>query len=593
MPAVSQTIASFRRILVANRGEIAVRVVRACHELGLEAVAVYGPGEERAVHVRAADDAYRIPSEAALPYLDIAALVAVARQVGAQAVHPGYGFLAENADFAAACAGAGLVFVGPSPRAIRAMGDKVEARRIALAAGVPVVPGTEAAVASVADAQAWADAHGYPVAVKAAGGGGGRGFRVAHAAGELAEAFAGSAGEAARYFNNPTVYLERYLERPRHIEVQIFADAHGHVLSLGERDCSIQRRHQKLIEETPSPAVTPELRRALGAAAVALAGAVDYRGAGTVEFLLAGDGSFYFLEMNTRIQVEHTITEMVTGCDLVKEQLRVAAGLPLSFHERDLHPRGHAIECRINAEDAGRDFAPTPGTLTRYREPGGFGVRVDSGMEAGAAILPAYDSLIAKLVAWGRDREEAIARMRRALRDFEVGGVATTIPFHRAVLAHPVFAAGEATTAFLPEHPEVLPPPAAAAAASTAPAASEPREVLVEVNGRRLLVRVHEEAAPAGAAPANALPSPRPLAPRRSAARPSANGAELTSPIQGTVVRVAVQPGQPVKHGELVCVVEAMKMENELVAHRDGVVAAVGVAPGDAVKIGAVVATIA
>ncbi len=368
-------------------------------------------------------------------------------------------------------------------------------------------------------------------------------------------------------------------------------------MGVGERDCSIQRRHQKLLEETPSPAVGPELRRALGEAAVALARAVDYRGAGTVEFLLTPEGQFFFLEMNTRIQVEHPVTEAVTGIDLVKEQLRVAAGFPLSFEEGDLQTRGHALECRINAEDPGRDFAPAPGVLTRYREPAGFGVRVDSAMESGAAILPAYDSLIAKLVVWGRDRDEAIARTRRALAEFEVDGVPTTIPFHRAVLDHPVFRAGKATTAFLTEHPEALPPPAAVGrAAADPPGDAAPREVVAEVNGRRFVVRISglHQAPSQPSAPARRRPPPAPgrAVPTGPGGRVAANGNELTSPIQGTVVRVAVNAGQTVARGEVVCVVEAMKMENELAAHRDGTVEALRVSAGDPVKIGDVVAVI-
>ena len=587
------------RVLVANRGEIARRIIRACHELGIAAVAVYGPGEERALHVEDADDAYRLPSDAPLPYLDIEAMIAVAQQAGAAAVHPGYGFLAENATFAEACTEAGLIFVGPPAPAIRAMGDKVEARRIAASAGVEVVPGTDAPVGSAEEARIWADQHGYPVAVKAAGGGGGRGFRVARRAEDLEDAFAGSAGEAARYFGNPAVYLERYFDHPRHIEVQLFADAHGQAVAIGERDCSVQRRHQKLIEETPAPGVADVLRLALGDAAVALARAVDYRGAGTVEFLLDREGRFYFLEMNTRIQVEHTVTEAVTGIDLVKEQVRVAAGAPLSFDREDAQPRGHAIECRINAEDPGRGFAPAPGTLTAYREPGGPGIRVDGAMEVGASILPAYDSLIAKLVAWGRDRDEAIARMERALGEFRIGGVPTTIPFHRAVLAHPAFRAGAVTTTFVEDHSEVLPPPTTLGGTSEEPSPQETlsgaeREILVEVDGRRLTVRLPEPLVDAaGPTPARSGRS-RPPATRRQerGGAIAANGTDLRSPIQGTVVRVAVETGQAVRMGDLVCVVEAMKMENELVAHRNGTVTAVGVTLGDAVKIGSVLAEI-
>ena len=595
-PLSSSDRPPFRRVLVANRGEIALRVVRACRELGIASVAVYGPGEERAPHVRAADDAYRIPSDAPLPYLDIPAVVATARQAGAEAVHPGYGFLAENAAFADACRAAGLVFVGPSAEAIRAMGDKVAARRIAAAAGVPTVPGTAEPVASAAEAADWAAAHGYPVAVKAAGGGGGRGFRVARDAAALPEAFAGAAGEAARSFANPTVYLERYLERPRHVEVQLFADRHGHVVAVGDRDCSIQRRHQKLIEEAPAPGLPETTRRAMAEAAVALGTAVGYEGAGTLEFLLLPDGNFFFLEMNTRIQVEHPVTEMVTGIDLVKEQLRVAAGAPLSFGPGDVAPRGQAIECRVNAEDPGRGFAPAPGTVTAYEAPAGFGVRVESASEAGSAILPAYDSLVAKLVAWGRDREEATDRMARALAEFRVEGVPTTIPFDRNVMAHPAFRAAALSTAFLDDHPEVVPPaaPPPDAAGDAAPPAA--REVVAEVNGRRFVVRLHDDGQPVAASPRPGAAGRAARPSRRAGAGPAvaANGSgnDLLSPIQGTVVRLLVAEGETVAAGQTVCVVEAMKMENEVAAHRAGEVAALAVAPGDAVRPGDRLATI-
>jgi acetyl-CoA/propionyl-CoA carboxylase, biotin carboxylase, biotin carboxyl carrier protein len=506
-------------------------------------------------------------------------------------VHPGYGFLAENDRFADACELAGLIFIGPTGANMRALGDKIAAREIAVAAGVPVTPGSDGPVADVAAARAWADRNGYPVAVKASAGGGGRGFRVARGPEDLEEAFVGSSGEAQRYFANPTVYLERYLDRPRHVEVQVFADTQGNAAALGERDCSVQRRHQKLIEETPSPAVTPEIRRGVLEAAVSLAKAVSYRGAGTCEFMLAQDGSYYFLEMNTRIQVEHTITEEVTGFDLVKEQIRVASGLPLSFNPEEIHPRGHAIQCRINAEDAGRDFKPTPGKVTRFRQPEGPGIRVDSAMEDGAVILPTYDSLIAKLVAWGRDRDEAIARMSRALAEFEIGGVPSTIPFHARVMASPAFQAGEATTAFLPEHPEVIPPPQEIAVEpGEGPAPTN--EVVVEVNGRRYSVRL-----PEGIVSENhgGAPRAKPAARRKGGsgkAAAAAAGPDLTSPIQGTVLRVPVEVGQVVTQGTIVCVVEAMKMENEIVAHRDGTIAALAVTPGTAVTIGSVLATI-
>jgi acetyl-CoA/propionyl-CoA carboxylase biotin carboxyl carrier protein len=584
-----------RKVLIANRGEIAVRVIRACRELGISPVAVYGEGEHDAVHVRLADDAYRIPAGPTLPYLDVAAIVDLARTAGAEAIHPGYGFLAENATFAEACKDADLIFVGPPAAAIKAMGDKVAARRIATAAGVPVVPGSDGPISSAAAARAWADAHGYPVAIKAAAGGGGRGFRVARSAAELDDAFAGSSGEARRYFADPTVYLERYLEHPRHVEAQVFADSYGSGVFLGERDCSVQRRHQKLIEETPSPAVRPDLREKLGAASKALMRAVGYIGAGTIEYMVTPDGRFYFLEMNTRIQVEHTVTEMVTGIDLVKEQLLVASGCRLSFAESDITPVGHAIECRINAEDAGRDFAPTPGTVTRLRLPGGPGVRVDTAFEPGAAVLPHYDSLIAKLVVWGRDRTEVLARTKRALGEFIVEGVPTVIPFHQRVLEHPVFAAGEATTTFLAEYPEVLPPPVQKVVTGSTETAAPAREVTVEVNGRRLVVRAYGLSVnqPTGM-PTTSHRAPR-LRNERTGGRQQAHasdGAELTSPLQGTVVRVAVAPGATVGRGDLICVVEAMKMENEIVAHRDGTVASLAVSTGDAVKIGALLAVI-
>ena len=589
----------FGRVLVANRGEIAIRVARACRELGIAPVAVYGPGEEDAPHVRAADDAYRIPSDAALPYLDIPALIEVARRAGADAVHPGYGFLAENAAFAEACAEAGLVFVGPPPEAIRAMGEKIRARAIAAAAGVPMVPGTDGPVATREDAAREAKRIGYPVAVKASGGGGGRGFRVAPDAAALPDAFAGASAEAARSFANPEVYLERYVARPRHVEIQVMAGADGEVVVLGERDCSIQRRHQKLVEEAPAPGLPDATRAAMGEAAAALARAVDYRGAGTVEFLLGEDGAFYFLEMNTRIQVEHPVTEAVTGIDLVKEQLRVAAGLPLSFRQEDVRPTGHAIECRINAEDPGRSFAPAPGTVTAYRAPAGFGVRVESATESGTVILPTYDSMIAKLVAWGRDRDEAVDRMARALAEFRVEGVPTTIPFHRNVMAHPAFRAGGVSTAFIPEHPEVIPPAADVPAAPDDAAPQPAREVTAEVNGRRFSVRLHGwpdgvPSADGGRSGTGGALAHRP-GPRHAAraGAPAANGPELPSPIQGTVLRITVEPGQAVSRGETVCIVEAMKMENEVVAHRDGVIEEILVSPGASVRIGEALARIA
>ncbi len=584
----------YRRIgtvLVANRGEIAVRIIRACRELGIRAVAIYGDGDEDALHVQFADEAHRIPGSDGLPYLRQDAIVNLAIGASADAIHPGYGFLSENADFAERVTSAGLTFVGPGAPAIRAMGDKVAARRIASDAGVGPVPGSSEPVSTVAEARELAEAIGYPIAVKASGGGGGRGFRLARDPQDLAVAFDGSRGEAERYFSNPDVYLERYLERPRHIEVQVFGDTHGAVIALGERDCSVQRRHQKLIEETPSPAVSPELRDHLLDASERLARAVDYIGAGTIEYLLTDDGSFYFLEMNTRIQVEHTVTEMVSGVDLVKEQIRVAGGAPLSFGTEVRETRGWSIQCRINAEDPGRDFAPAPGTLTAYREPAGFGVRVDSAMATGSTIHAGYDSMIAKLVTWGVDREEAIDRMQRCLSDYLIEGVPTTIALHQRVLGHPAFREAGATTTFIRDFPDVIPPPVGAPKVIERPERTQER-ILVEVNGQRFDVVVHGDDAPAGGL-ATADQRRRPHRPAsRVSNGPGSGGNDLVSPIQGTAIRVEVAKGEKVEAGQLICVVEAMKMENELIAHQSGTVGSLAIEVGSAVKVGDVVATI-
>lgn len=576
----------FGKVLVANRGEIALRVMRSCKELGIATVAVYGPGEEDAPHARYADESFRIPSERPLPYLDIPALIAVAERAGVDAVHPGYGFLAENPDFARACAEAGVTFVGPSPEAIAAMGDKVEARRVAAEASVPMVPGTEEPV-DLGEARAFAEEVGFPVAIKAAAGGGGRGFRVAWSADDLAQAFRGASGEAERYFGDGRVYVERYLDHPHHVEIQVFADTLGRTVSLGERDCSVQRRHQKLVEESPSPAIDAEIRARMGETAVALARAVGYVNAGTVEFLFQ-DGAFYFLEMNTRIQVEHPVTELVTGIDLVAEQLRVAAGLPLSFESVALV--GHAIEVRINAEDPGRNFAPTPGTIAVYRQPSGLGIRVDGAAEPGYEIQPRYDSLIAKLIVWGRDREQALARMARALDDFQVEGVPTTIPFDRKLIASRAFRSGDFDTRLLERAPELLDlPPQSPPLQAADGARAEPEEYMVEVGGKRFEVRLF---APAGA-PARA-PRDSALPPRRAGSRAAeaATSGAVTSPLQGTVLSVAVTPGQHVAAGDLICVVEAMKMENEIKAPLAGVVSRVEVAAGQTVQHGALLAEI-
>ncbi|MBI3108982.1 MAG: acetyl-CoA carboxylase biotin carboxylase subunit [Candidatus Rokubacteria bacterium] len=435
-------------VLVANRGEIAVRVIRACRALGLRTVAVYSEADRGALHARLADRAVCIgPAPAARSYLDAQALLATARGVGADAVHPGYGFLAENADFAAACAEAGLIFVGPSAEAIRAMGDKVQARARAAALGIPVVPGPRGALAGPAEVAAAARSIGYPLLLKAAAGGGGRGMRVVRSAGELAEAFGTAHAEAQAAFGDGRLYVERFLEGVRHVEVQVLADRFGAAVQLGERDCSIQRRHQKVLEEAPAPGVSPALRAAMGAAALALARGIKYESAGTVEFVLEpATGRFHFIEMNTRIQVEHPVTEVVTGVDLVAAQLRVAAGERLGLAQAEVRIEGHALECRINAEAPDADFRPSPGRIERWKVPDGPGLRVDTHVEPGAVVPPYYDSLLAKVIAHGRDRDEAIARMRAALGRFEVEGVETTIAFHRRILDHPDFGSGRVHT---------------------------------------------------------------------------------------------------------------------------------------------------
>ncbi|HPZ90402.1 MAG: acetyl-CoA carboxylase biotin carboxylase subunit [Firmicutes bacterium] len=438
-----------KRVLIANRGEIALRVIRACRELGLETVAVYARGDEDSPHVALADRAVCIgPAPAPLSYLNVQNILAAALGSGADAVHPGYGFLAENADFAELCADCGLVFVGPSPAAIRAMGNKDRARQLMAAAGVPVIPGT-GAVADAREAAKLAGKISYPVLLKAAAGGGGKGMRLVEEPGQLARALELARREGEAAFSDATVYMEKYIRRPRHVEIQILADNHGNVVHLGERDCSVQRRHQKLLEEAPCPALSPALRRRMGRAAVRAARAVRYSGAGTVEFLLDEQGNFYFMEMNTRIQVEHPVTEMITGIDLVKAQLLAAAGEELAIRQEDVAFRGWALECRINAEDPRQDFQPSPGVITGYRPPEGPWVRIDGVARAGWRVPPHYDSLIAKVIVWGQDRAEAIARMERALGEMAVQGIATTVPLHLKILADPEFRRGHYDTGFL------------------------------------------------------------------------------------------------------------------------------------------------
>ena len=591
LPLTSRPV--FSKVVVANRGEIAIRVTRALEELGIASVAIYSEPDRDAPHARRASEAYLIgPGPPAQSYLAGERILEIARRSGAEAIHPGYGFLAENAAFARDCEREGLVWIGPPPEALEAMGSKIRARELMRAAGVPIVPGTTEPIATAAEAAELAEREiGYPLAIKAAGGGGGKGFRVAHGPDELEAAFAGASGEGLRYFSDATVYLERYLEDPRHIEVQVLADGHGQVIHLGERDCSVQRRHQKLVEESPAPAVDAELREQIGRVGVEAARAARYRSAGTVEGLLA-DGVFYFLEMNTRVQVEHSVTEMVTGIDIVREQLLVASGEPLSYTQDQVRLHGHAIECRLNAEDAASGFAPSPGRISAYREPAGPGVRVDSGVESGSEVSPLYDPLIAKLIVWDSDRERATARMLRALGEFRVEGPATLLPFHLALLSSEQWRRGE-TCRDLVEDRQWLAGtrPAGRSLDGAAAAPAEPgveRTYAVEVSGRRFDVRV---VAPPGAG----APGPAAIAPARRPRREGSrqmDGEALLSPLGGTVLRVAVEAGAVVERGALICVIEAMKMENEITAHRDGTVAELTVAGGAAVASGDPIAVI-
>jgi acetyl-CoA/propionyl-CoA carboxylase biotin carboxyl carrier protein len=584
----------FQKVLIANRGEIAIRVARTLKEMGIGSVAVYSEIDREAPHVREADEAFLIgPAVPAESYLNIEKIISTAKEAGAEAIHPGYGFLAENADFARACGEAGITWIGPPAEAIDEMGSKTRAREIMEAAGVPIVPGSTEVAKDVDEARKQADEAGYPVACKAAGGGGGKGFRVAMTPDDLEEAFEGSAREGEKFFSDDRVYIERYLEDPRHVEVQVLADSQGNVIHLGERDCSIQRRHQKVIEEAPGPQVDAEMRERIGKVAIDAAAAVGYRGAGTVEGMQVGD-EYFFLEMNTRVQVEHCVTEMVTGIDIVREQILVAAGEPLSVTQEEVELRGHAIECRINAEAAHKNFAPAPGAVTTYREPAGPGVRVDSGVEAGGEVTPMYDPMVAKLIVWDVDREKATRRMLRALGEYEIGGLTTLIPFHEAILATGQWARGE-TCRDLMEDREWLKSTAPAPVA--APAVEEGAEVVsrdykVEVSGKLFDVTVIGEPGAGGAAPAAAGGRQPPKRERKAGAAAGASSESLPSPLQGTVFKVAVEQGAEVAEGDLICVIEAMKMENEITAHRAGKVTTLNVEVGAAVNSGDILAVI-
>ena len=568
----------FEKVLVANRGEIAVRIIRALREMGVASVAVYSDADREALHTRLADEAYHVgPTPASESYLNVERLVDVAKRSGAEAVHPGYGFLAESATFARAVTEAYLVWIGPHPEAIEAMGSKVESRRIMARAGVPITPGTEEPVSSADSIFEFAADHGYPVAVKASAGGGGKGFAVANDKIEAESAYSRASREGEAYFGDGSVYLEKYLPHPRHIEIQVLRDRHGNAVHLGERDCSIQRRHQKLVEECPSPAIDPGMREEMGRAAIHAAEAVGYDNVGTVEFLVQDD-EFFFLEMNTRVQVEHPVTEEVTGIDIVQTGIRIAAGEPLRFSQEDVSWRGHAIEARVNAEDPGRGFAPSPGAVTVYEEPGGPGVRVDSSLRGPGVVPGAYDPLFAKLIVRGANRDDALRRLRRALSEFRVEGISTTLPFHRALLEDEVFISGGYTTGFVAERLSVMEIEASPVTGAAEEAARGSREVEVEVNGRLFRVRLYE-----GETREKAVP------PRRKGGvtqRATMGGGAVLAPMQGTIVKVLVEEGQEVEADEAVCLLEAMKMESEIRTQRAGKIKEVLVEAGNTVRSG-------
>ena len=580
----------FSKVLIANRGEIAVRIIRACREQGVATVAVYSDVDRNALHVRLADEAYALRGQtAAESYLNTDTILSIIERSGADAVHPGYGFFSENADFARAITERDVTFIGPPPEAIEVMGDKISARLAAERVDVASVPGTTDFITDPSEVVAFGAEHGWPVAVKAAYGGGGRGMKVVADADGAADAVESARRESLAYFGRDELYMERYLSAPRHIEVQVLADSHGNAVYLGGRDCSAQRRHQKLIEEAPAPGLSGEVRTAMGEAAVAVARGCDYTNAGTVEFLFE-DGEFWYLEMNTRLQVEHPVTEMVTGLDLVEQQLRIAAGEPLAFTQDDVEIRGHAIEVRINAEDpAGGAFLPSPGRITTLKVPDGFGVRFDTGFEAGDEVSQYYDNLIGKLVVWGADRDTAIRRMLRALDELDVRGVATTAPADVAILKHPDFVAAVHSTKWVEEILDLSGVGSAKGDDDVdAPPGSVRRDTTVEVDGRRIEVSMW-------------VPDPAEVGtlggrPRRASAGPNASGGvgngQVAVPMQGTIVKVMVAVGDAVETGDTVCVLEAMKMENNVAADIAGTVTEVKVVVGDSVGSGDVVVVI-
>ncbi len=585
-----------KKILIANRGEIAVRVIRACQEMGIATVAVYSDLDRDALHVRLADEAYALGgTTAAESYLNTELILDVIERSGADGVHPGYGFFSENTDFARAITERGVTFIGPPPGAIEIMGDKVSSRIAAQAAGVNGVPGTTEFLNDASEVIAFGKAHGWPVAIKAAYGGGGRGMRVVRSEDEAAEAFDSARSEALKGFGRDECYVERYLTWPRHIEMQIIGDTHGNCVWIAERDCSAQRRHQKLVEESPAPNFPPEIRQAMGEAAVTVAKACGYFNAGTVEFLFQ-DGEFYFLEMNTRLQVEHPVTEMVSGIDLVAEQIRVASGLPLSFTQESIELRGHAIEIRINAEDPAQGkFLPSPGHISTLVPPAGFGTRWDGGYESGDTVSQYYDNLVGKLICWGSDRETAIRRTLRALREFRIEGISTTIPADLAILEHQDFVDGIHSTKWVEDTLDLSNVGSTATVADGESEAKVQRDVDVEVNGKRFSVKVFVPESQAGAVVAGGAAGGG-SRPRRSGGSGGAGAGggsgAVSVPMQGTIVKILVEVGQEVEAGATVCVLEAMKMENNITADKAGTVKEIKVAPGDSVGSGDVVVVI-
>lgn len=577
----------FNKILIANRGEIAVRIIRSCHSLGIQAIAIYAEDDRQSLHVKLADEAYLLEGNTlAETYLNIPGILEIARKSGAQAIHPGYGFLSENADFADACVQHELAFIGPTGDVMRKMGNKITARTYMQQAGVPVTPGSPP-LNHVSEAEAWAEKIGYPILLKASAGGGGRGMKRVLAENDLTAAYESARREGKAYFGDDTIYMEKLVHHPRHIEVQILGDTQGNVIHLGERDCSVQRRNQKLIEETPAPHLPAEVRQHLLNSAVQGAQALNYTGAGTVEFVVQNNKDVYFMEVNTRLQVEHPITEMVTGVDLVREQIRIAAGLPLTYRQEEITFTGHAIECRITVEDARQDFRPVPGKITSLTIPSGPWVRVDSMLQADYEIPRSYDSLVAKLVCWGRDRTQALGRLNQALQEFEIGGVNSLLDFYRWILTIPDFQAGTYTTGFIPTHfsPDLLSPTIHGEPSESEKAGEQRQELEVEVNGKLFKVALHLPDGFGLATPQGSQNRKKSSSAKKSKRQnANSNPNQIISPMAGTIVKLAAEVGQDVEAGQVIFVIESMKMENDITSPRQGKIKALNVTTGEKVQ---------